>query len=86
MLLKLIMVMKNIIKKLSIIFSKKNIKKISFVLTIFYSDIKNKTKIIKEILQHQDDDSLKEKEKIIEWAKGLILIKIINLKILVLVN
>jgi hypothetical protein len=29
---------------------------------------------------------LKEKEKIIEWAKGLILIKIINLKILVLVN
>ena len=86
MLLKLIMVMKNIIKKLSIIFSKKNIKKISFVLTIFYSDIKNKTKIIKEILQHPDDDSLKEKEKIIEWAKGLILIKIINLKILVLVN
>ena len=65
------MVMKNIIKKLSIIFSKKNIKKISFILTIFYSDIKNKTKIFREILQHQDDDSLKEKEKIIEWAKGL---------------
>ena len=56
---------------LTIRFSKKNIKKISFVLTIFYSDIKNKTKIIKEILQHTDDDSLKEKEKIIEWAKGL---------------
>ena len=48
----------------------KNIKKISFILTIFYSDIKNKTKIFREILQHQD----------------LILIKIINLKILVLVN
>ena len=42
------MVMKNIIKKLSIIFSKKNIKKISFILTIFYSDIKNKTKIFRE--------------------------------------
>ena len=52
----------------------KNIKKISFILTIFYSDIKNKTKIFREILQHQDDDSLKEKEKIIEWAKGLALI------------
>ena len=52
----------------------KNVKKISFILTIFYSDIKNKTKIFREILQHQDDDSLKEKEKIIEWAKGLALI------------
>ena len=52
----------------------KNIKKISFILTIFYSDIKNKTKIFREILQHQDDDSLKEKEKIIEWAKGLAVI------------
>ena len=28
----------------------KNIKKISFILTIFYSDIKNKTKIFREIL------------------------------------
>ena len=43
MLLKLIMVMQNIIKELSIRFSKKNIKKITFILTIFYSDIKNKT-------------------------------------------
>ena len=87
------MVMKKIIKELSIRFSNKILKNIAFVITNFHSDRKDKSEIMKETpenityelkteeplkfffinsdLKHPEEDSLKEKEKIIEWAKGL---------------
>ena len=45
--------MENTIKESHIRFPKKILKIISFVVTNFYCDIKNKAKIIKEILEHQ---------------------------------
>ena len=85
-------VIKNIIKELSIRFSNKILKNIAFIITHFRSDSEDKTEIMKETsvyitdqlkineplkfffinsdLKHPEEDSLKEKEKIIEWAKG----------------
>ena len=90
---RLTIVMKKIIKELSIRFSNKILKNIAFVITNFHSDRKDKSEIMKETpenityelkteeplkfffinsdLKHPEEDSLKEKEKIIEWAKGL---------------
>ena len=90
---RLTIVMKKIIKELSIRFSNKILKNIAFVKTNFHSDRKDKSEIMKETpenityelkteeplkfffinsdLKHPEEDSLKEKEKIIEWAKGL---------------
>jgi predicted GTPase len=90
---RLTIVMKKIIEELSIRFSNKILKNIAFVITNFYSDREDKSKIMKKIpeyitaqlktkeplkfffinsdLKHPEEDSLKEKEKIIEWAKGL---------------
>ena len=47
------MAMENTIKESYIRFPKKILKIISFVVTNFYCDVKNKAKIIKEILEHQ---------------------------------
>ena len=47
------MEMENTIKESYIRFPKKILKIISFVVTNFYCDIKNKAKIIIEILEHQ---------------------------------